>query len=138
MLKPRLRMSRPNSIASSARAWPTIRVSGATSDVVANRNRFGSHGFRSSSGFRVLATGSLPFVRRRKSSLDPEVDPAVPQLLFPLRDGEILRHADEVAGLREFLHYDPWRRRFRDPAPPGPPGGNRARQGPTGRSPPSP
>ena len=36
------------------------------------------------------------------------------------------------------FHYDPWRRRFRGPAPAGPPGGNRVRQGPKGRSPPSP
>src|SRR3989339_63946 len=99
MLKPRLRMSRPNSIASSARAWPTIRVSGATSDVVANRNRFGSHGFRSSSGFRILATGTLPIARRRASSLDTEVDPAVPQLLFPLRGEGFRLHEKDPPGL---------------------------------------
>src|SRR5512135_2630320 len=158
MLKPRLRMPRPKSIASSARAWPTMRVSEATSDVVTKWNRFGSQAFRSSSGFRALANGTLPIVRRREGSLDPEVDPAVPQLFFPLRgegfrlheedppgfhlprsdeavshvgcalpgklpeivvrhldvrqhqllhfgNGKGLGHADDVAGLREFLHF---------------------------------
>src|SRR5512135_3037611 len=99
MLKPRLRMSRPKSIASSARPWPTMRVSVATSDVVAKRNRFGSHGFRRSSGFSVLAIVSLSIWRCREGSLDPEVDPAVPQLLFSLRREGFRLHEEDPIGL---------------------------------------
>src|SRR5512143_1912101 len=99
MLKPRLRIPRPKSIASNARDWPTIRVSEATSDVVTNRNRFGSHCFRRSSGFSVLANGSLPMVQRYEVSLDPEVDPAVPQLFFPLRREGFRLHEEDPPGL---------------------------------------
>src|SRR3970282_276895 len=99
MLNPRLCMSRPKSIASSARPWPTMRVSGATSAVVAKPNRFGSHAFRSSSGLSVLAIGPLPIAHRRECSFDPEVAPAVPQRFFSLRREGFRLDEEDPAGL---------------------------------------
>src|SRR5512134_994056 len=83
MLYPRLRTFSPKSIDSRARCCPTIREREATSAVVPNRNRFGSHGDCSSSGVNDLAMDTPRRDDSTRTSLYPEIHPAVPQLLLP-------------------------------------------------------